>query len=157
MVWTAGVTLAPSNLLADTFAYAESGGGFGTIDLNTGIFTKTLQLNAFNYGLGVANGNLYGDGGPSGFVYQINPSTGAVTVAPNPYNLNGTGFGSTTAGLFLVQAGNPANLYSIDPITGKGTLIGSTGILAGGGTGALSVSNDSVRSTGPFNPAAWLG
>lgn len=113
-VSTVGLTLAPGALQADTVAYAQSAGGFGTIDLNTGIFTKTLQINGINDGLGVYNGNLYG-AGFADTLYQLNPSTGAVTALNINTNLNADGFGSTTAGLFGAVAGNPANLYSFDP------------------------------------------
>jgi hypothetical protein len=91
----------------------------------------------------VYNGNLYGDDRQTTDLIQINPTNGAVTSAPTPYNLNDAGFGSTTAGLFLIQAGAPTNLYSINPTTGAATLVGPTGITVGGGNGALSVSNDS--------------
>ncbi len=142
-VSTAVITLTPGTLQADTFAYALSGGNpVGTVDLNTGIYTPNPGAGAIqSYGLGAYNGSLYGDINDS--LIGINPTTGAYKYAPTPNNLNPAGFGSTTAGLFLVQAGAPANLYSINPTTGAATLIGPTGITAGGGTGALSVSNDS--------------
>ncbi|HEX4809643.1 MAG TPA: PEP-CTERM sorting domain-containing protein [Bryobacteraceae bacterium] len=143
-VSTAGITLTPGTLQADTIAYALPGSTFGTVDLNTGIYTPTTTTGAGQaQGLGVYNGNLYGDDHQFTDLIQINPTTGAVTSAPTPYNLNEAGFGSTTAGLFLIQAGTPTNLYSINPTTGAATLIGPTGITAGGGNGALSVSNDS--------------
>ncbi len=134
----------PSALRADTLAYAMGFGGyFGTVDLNTGIFTRTWTALVSVSGLAAYNGNLYGiDHGLSTLI-QINPATGAVTYAPTPYNLNEAGFGSTTAGLFLIQAGAPTNLYSINPTTGAATLIGPTGITSQGGNGVLSVSNDS--------------
>jgi hypothetical protein len=74
--------------------------------------------------------------------------------APIPFEHDGNncgsvnGFGSTTAGLFAVGAGpfgGVNSFYSIDPTTGAPTLIGSTGIIAGGGRGFLSASNDSSK------------
>jgi hypothetical protein len=141
-VSTAGITLAPGTLQADTVAYALfDGNPLGTVDLNTGIYTPTTTAAIQALGLGAYNGGLYADG--SSNLIQINPATGVATAAPTPYNLNEAGFGSTTNGLFLMQAGAPTNLYSINPTTGAATLIGPTGITVGGGNGKLSVSNDS--------------
>lgn len=132
-VSTAGITLAPGTLQADTVAYALFGGNpLGTVDLNTGIYTPTTTAAIQAQGLGAYNGGLYGDDHGNSDLIQINPTTGVITSAPTPYNLNETGFGSTTAGLFLIQAGAPTNLYSINPTTGAATLIGPTGITAGG-------------------------
>jgi hypothetical protein len=98
------------------------------------------------YGLGEYGGVLYG---ASAGLFQLNPSTGAVTSAPTTFSQNGNsfgalnGFGSTNAGLFAVGAGSGNLLYSVNPSTGTPTLIGPTGVIAGGGTGFLSASTDS--------------
>jgi uncharacterized protein (TIGR03437 family) len=126
---------------ADTVAYASNPGinQFGTVDLNTGAFTRIANGVTTN-GFGVSGGALYGING--GYVYQFNFSTGALAVAPN-YSLSNNlqGFGSTTAGLFLVDG--YGNLISPNPLTGVPTLIGPTGVTAGLGAGVLSTSADS--------------
>jgi len=151
----AGIMLTQNTLrAADTIVYAIRIGDqtLGTLDLNTGAYTQISTTAISEYGLGVFGGILYGAGG-CGCLIQINPSTGAVTPSPIPFSHNGNnfgslnGFGSTTGGLFAVGAGAGGlnALYSIDPATGLETLIGSTGITAGGGTGFLSASNDSSK------------
>ncbi len=147
LVSTAGITLAPATLSADTLVYGihYGDGAFGTVDLNTGVYTQTSTPTPLvqDYELAAFNGNLYGDDPQFGNLFQLNPSTGAVTHAPTAFGQNSDGFGSTTAGLFLVGPGSPASLYSVNPATGAATVIGSTGITSGGGTGFLSTSNDS--------------
>ncbi len=134
----------PSALRADTLAYGMTSGGiFGTVDLNTGIFTPISSNLVFVSGFAAYNGNLYGIDPNTGTLIQINPATGAITYAPTQYNVNTAAFGSSTAGLFMIQAGTQSNLYSINPTTGAATLIGPTGLSACGGCGVLSVSNDS--------------
>jgi hypothetical protein len=94
---------------------------------------------------------LYGSNG-SGLI-QLNAATGVSTPAPNAFSQNGNnfgslnGFGSTIGGLYAIGSapGGLNALYSVNPSSGAVTLIGSTGINAGGGTGFLSASSDSSQ------------
>ena len=126
---------------ADTIAYTinPSNSQFGTVDLNTGAFTKIAA--GFNTtGFGAFGGALYGI--YAGYVFKVDVSTGATTYAANPSLTNNLqGFGSTTAGLFLVDG--YGDLISVNPSTGAPTLIGSTGVTSGLGAGVLSTSADS--------------
>jgi hypothetical protein len=155
-VLTAGIILTQGTVrAADTIVYAIRIGTqtLGTLDLNTGVFTQISGQAISETQLGVYGGVLYGGGGQCGCLIQINPTTGAVTAATIPFSHGGNnfgalnGFGSTTNGLFAIGAGAGGlnALYSIDPTTGLETLIGSTGITTGGGTGFLSASNDSNK------------
>jgi uncharacterized protein (TIGR03437 family) len=157
-VWAAGASLTQGSLRADTIAYAVTNGSgiIGTVDLNTGVFTQIaapgLSLSSV-YGLGEYGGFLYGASPSCGCLFQLNPSTGAVTNATTTIGQSGSsfgglnGFGSTAAGLFAVGVafGGINSLYSVNPVTGTGTLIGSTAVTAGGGTGFLSASTDSDK------------
>lgn len=126
---------------ADTIAYANNPNTnqFGTIDLNTGVFTK-IATGVTTDGFGVSGGALYGIA--ADYVYQFNFSTGGLTYAAN-YSLSNNlqGFGSTSAGMFLVDG--YGDLVSVNPSTGAPTLIGSTGVTSGLGAGVLSTSTDS--------------
>ena len=155
-VWIAGVILTQDALGADTLVYAIIGGTqtLGTVDLNTGVFTQISTVAVSDYELGVYGGALYGAGVQCGCLIQLNPSTGVPTFAPTYFQskCNGfgalNGFGSTTDGLFAMAAAVPGGvnyLCSVNPATGVPTLIGSTGVIAGGGTGFLSASNDSSK------------
>jgi hypothetical protein len=155
-VWIAGVILAQDALGADTVVYAIIGGtdSLGTIDLNTGVFTQISTVAVSDYELGVYGGALYGAGAQCGCLIQLNTSTGVPTFAPTYFQQNASGFGvlngfgSTTGGLFAMAAAIPGGvnyLWSINPATGVPTQIGSTGVIAGGGTGYLSASNDSSK------------
>ena len=155
-VWIAGVILTPDALGADTLVYAIIGGTqtLGTVDLNTGVFTQISTVAVSDYELGVYGGALYGAGAQCGCLIQLNTSTGVPTFAPTYFQQNASGFGvlngfgSTTDGLFAMAAAVPGGvnyLWSVNPATGVPTLIGSTGVVAGGGTGFLSASNDSSK------------
>jgi hypothetical protein len=152
---TAVVILTQGTLRADTVVYAIQAGtqAIGTLDLNTGVYTQIIATPISDTELGVYGGVLYGGGGQCGCLIQINPSTGVSVNAPIPFSNGGNnfgamnGFGSTTNGLFAVGAGAGGlnALYSVDPTSGIPTLVGSTGITTGGGTGFLSASNDSSK------------
>lgn len=154
-VWTAGTILTQDAPGADTVVYALQAGNdaLGTLDLNTGVFTQVSTQAVNDYELGVYAGILYGASNQCGCLFQLNPPTAAPTFAPIPFSNNGNsfgalnGFGSTTAGLFAVGAafGGLNSLYPVNPTTGAPTLIGSTGITTGGGTGFLSASSDSTE------------
>jgi hypothetical protein len=152
----AGVMLTPGTLrAADTVVYAIRAGtqALGTLDLNTGVYTQISPHAINDYELGVYGGVLYGASPQCDCLFQLDTSTGVPTFAPTLFNQNNNGFGaqngfgSTTDGLFIMGAafGGINNLYSVNPTTGAPTLIGSTGIIAGGGTSYLSASNDSKK------------
>jgi len=118
----------------DSIAYVALGTNeFGTIDLNTGVFTQIGNMGQLLSGLGVVGGRLYGGVNTGDTLYRVNPTTGRLTAV-------GTGSilyadtGSTTSGLYALSClascgvGGARDLYSINSATGAATLIGSTGI-----------------------------
>ncbi len=154
VAWLAGVFLPQNALAADTVVYAIQIGTqtLGTLDLNSGVFTQISAQAIAESQIAVYGGVLYG-AGACGCLIQINTSPVTVTAAPTTFSQNnnnfgaGNGFGSTTDGLFAIGAGAGGvnYLYSVNTTTGTPTPIGSTGIIAGGGTGFLSTSNDSSK------------
>ncbi len=155
LVWLGGVFLTQDALGADTVVYAIQAGtqALGTLDLNTGVYTQISVQAVQDSELGVYGGVLYGANNQCVCLFQLDPTTGASTLAPTLFNQNNNGFGaengfgSTTDGLFVMGAafGGINYLYSVNPTTGAPTLIGSTGVVTGGGTGFLSASNDSSK------------
>ena len=141
----AGLCLGASSVAkADTIAYmsANAGGNpqfsvvFGTIDLNTGVFSQlgptaiggnpifSEQLS----GMAERNGTLYGASAginDNGQLYTINPTNGTLTRV-GATGLSIDDFGSTPNGLFVVDSFG--TLYSINAATGAATSIGSLGI-----------------------------
>ena len=115
---------------ADNIAYmGVDGGAFGTIDLNTGVFTFLGNSGQSLAGMAVDNGMLYGSSyHTTGDLFTINPANGSLT-SIGTSNLDYDDFGSTTSGLYAV--GTDANLYSINANTGAPTLIGPTGLSFG--------------------------
>jgi hypothetical protein len=116
---------------ADNIAYMGTvTGEFGTIDLNTGVFTLLGNSGVTLAGMAVANGTLYGSSyhTSTGVLYSINPANGIPTIIGTS-SLDIDDFGSTTSGLFAV--GVDTNLYSINASTGAATLIGPTGLSFG--------------------------
>jgi hypothetical protein len=117
---------------ADAVAYMDTRTDqFGTIDLNTGVFTQIGKMGQQLSGLGVSGGNLFGGVTGTGNLYQVNPSSGALTlVGAGPINYLDTG--STSGGLYALggpgTVGSALSLYSINATTGAAALIGATGL-----------------------------
>ena len=122
------IALGTTSMLADNLAYMTTQSNqFGTIDLNTGVFSFLGTPSVVYAGMAEESGNLYGTDlhTSQGTLYTINPANGAPTVVGTS-SVNIDTFGSTTAGLYAV--GSDANLYSINSTTGAATLIGATGL-----------------------------
>jgi hypothetical protein len=154
----AGLCLGATSVVkADQIAYmsADAGGNpqfsvvFGTIDLNTGVFSQlgpTAIGGNFQEplsGMAEANGTLYGAAegtNDNGQLYTINPANGTLTRVGATL-LSVDDFGSTPTGLFVVDSFG--TLYSINPASGAATLIGSTGLVLGGSR-ALSTNASSL-------------
>jgi len=119
-------TFCASSVLADSYAYVgENNDDIGTLDLNTGAFTKLGNPGVLLTGMAAQNGTLYGASFDAGNLYTINTANGALTLVGNsgvPYEV----FGSAAGRMYAV--GQDLNLYSISPITGAATLIGPTGL-----------------------------
>ena len=68
---------------ADNIAYMAvyPVGDFGTIDLDTGVFTLLGNSGVAVAGLGVINGSLYASSlGGAGNLYTVNPANGSLTL-----------------------------------------------------------------------------
>jgi hypothetical protein len=129
---------------ADSVAYETvEGGAFGTVDLNTGLFTDLGSSGQSLSGLAVASGKLFASSYLSGVgsLYTVSTSDGALTLVGTSsfdYNL----FGSTTGG-GLYAADASGNLYSISQQTGAAALIGPIGLPGLGSAGSwYSLSNN---------------
>jgi hypothetical protein len=111
---------------ADNIAYMSTNTGeFGTIDLNTGVFSELGYSGVALGGMGVANGTLYAmDGSSPAILYTIDPANGSLAKVATSSILCAL-FGSTTSGLYAVAL--DGNLYSIDAASGVATPIGQTG------------------------------
>jgi hypothetical protein len=123
--------LSASGLKADSIAYMGTvSGEFGTIDLNTGVFTSLGNSGLTLAGMAVASATLFGSSyhTAAGDLYTINPANGAVTVVGTS-GIDYDDFGSTTTGLYAI--GTNADLYSINASTGAASLIGATGLTFG--------------------------
>jgi hypothetical protein len=132
--------LSVGTVNADEIAFGGTQAGeFGTIDLNTGVFTLLATPGVTLAGLVATNGTLYGaDFNQSASnLYSVNPANGSLT-AIGSSSVNYDDFGATTGGgLFAV--GMDDNLYSIDPSTGAASLVGATGLTL---SGQRSLSNN---------------
>ena len=70
-------------MLADNLAYmSDPFGNFGTVDLNTGVFSPLGNSGVSFTGMAVENGTLYGSSynGLLSTLYTINPANGSATV-----------------------------------------------------------------------------
>jgi ribosomal protein L6P/L9E len=139
--------------MADVFAYeatvgpSNSGGTFGVLDLNTGVFTPRGQMQNTVVGLGTYGGLLYGAQYPyvsdDDLVFTIDPLNGSQTIAGplGSHPISYGSFGSTAGGLFATVG---SGLYGFNTLTFTGGVIGptQTGVLSSGGT-ALYVGSGS--------------
>lgn len=132
------ICLSSAVVRADNLAYAtvtpNGNGGFvgyafGTVDLNTGSFTQIAGPQTTVAQLAELNGVLYGTYGAAGpsTLYRADPRNFALTPVGNT-GVSLEELGATPNGIFGISNGPNAPLYSIDPATGKATLIGTTGL-----------------------------
>jgi hypothetical protein len=121
-------------------------GAFGTIDLNTGVFSPLGNSGLTLSGLGVANGVLYGTNFGS-TLYAINLANGSLTTVGSS-GVNYSVFGSTNNGLFALNDNGTA-LYAINPANGAATPVGITGI-ALGDFSSLSNNSDTLYFVNTF-------
>jgi hypothetical protein len=122
---------ASSVAKAATAYVATGGGAFGTIDLDSGVFTQLGLTNVPVVGLALVGTTLYADGQGTGNnrgqLYSVNPATGALMSIGSPAGIDFTAFGSCRGTLYALDHNSAnANLYSINSSTGAATLIGPT-------------------------------
>jgi hypothetical protein len=137
------VTLFAGGLKADIIAFMGTvSGQFGTVDLNTGVFSLLGNSGATLAGMAVANATLYGSSyhTATGTLYSVNQANGSLTVVGTT-SVDYDDFGSTTSGLYAV--GVDANLYSINSGSAIATLIGPTG-LSFGSVRSLSTNSSTL-------------
>ncbi len=134
---------------ADPIAYASTGDDqFGVVDLTTGVFTDAGDMGLRLTGLGVGPGAvLYGGGYHSGTLYSVDPLDGSLTAIGSAASFTYFAMGSTSAGLFALDASADMNLYSIDPATGAVTLIGPTGVSPFASAIGMSTGSDTLYLT----------
>jgi len=169
------LAIAPNGTLyAITEPFGAGPAEFATINPSTGAITniavETVGLNTMAFS---SNGTLYADNyatsGPFS-LYVINPANGAVSFITNlsgalSNSANQIRFLGSTA--YTTSYTTPSNLYTIDLSTGTGTLIGSTGLNANNGLGAVvngqfidiasTGSGEQIFSINPVTGAATPG
>jgi hypothetical protein len=128
---------------ADNVAYMGTvSGDFGTIDLDTGVFTVLGNSGQTLAGMAVADGSLFASSyHTTGQLFQVNAANGSLALVGNTLGLTIDDFGSTTAGLFAVSTN--ADLYSINSTNGAASFIGATG-LGFGSWRSLSTNSDTL-------------
>ncbi len=136
---------------ADSIAYMLTySDQFGSLDLNTGVFTQLGTPSQYPLtGLGAAGGNLYSGLFDTSTLYQMNSANGGLTVIGSGSTLYWN-TGSTTTGLYALDL-DGVNLYSVNPATGATTLIGPTGTFLQGLATSLSTGSSTLYySDGSF-------
>ena len=135
--------LSAAGMKADSISYIGSSiGEFGTLDLNTAVFTSLGNSGETLAGLAVADGSIFATSyhTANGTLFTVNPANGALTSVGTATGIDYDDFGSTANGLYAVSSGPTQSLYSINPSTGAATLIGATGLGYGSWRG---ISNNS--------------
>jgi hypothetical protein len=134
--------IASQALGSDIMSWEVNGAEqFGSIDLNTGVFTITGSESTQLSGLGVSGGMLFGGGYAGNTLFSINTSTGALT-SVGTGSITYNDFGSTLSGLYAI--GSDGDLYSINAANGASTLIGSPGLSINSITTGLSTNSSTL-------------
>jgi hypothetical protein len=127
------IALSSVRTKADVLAYATSDGEFGTLDLNTGVYTflgRTTTGGPTNEelaGLGVGlDGDLYAGWYSNTTLYQVDLADGSLAPVGIGKLTEYIDTGSTTSGLFAIGANE--DLYSVNQSNGSVTAIGDTHI-----------------------------
>jgi len=130
---------------ADTVVWDAIGNGtnqFGSLDLNNGNFSHVSNLGFTPDGLGEIGQTLYtAQSGGTG-LYTVNTQTGSTSLVGNLQNQTYYVFGSTTTNLYMVDT--VGELYSINPVNGVETALGSTHLLMGSNTVGLSTGSNNL-------------
>lgn len=134
--WAAPIVYMTGNLNPTTF---------GTADLAPGSYNLIANTSQQLVGLASTNGALYGAGRGSSTLYQINPTTGALTTVGSA-GFTYVDIGSTLTGLYGLDSSG--NLYSINAGTGASTLLGSTGAVTNSGDFSLSNGSSTLFFAG---------
>jgi hypothetical protein len=158
----AAAALAQGTAQADTTVYGalgSSSGGFGTIDLNTGVFSSVGNLTFEPAGLGEVGSTVYTTGYGSDTLYSVNTTTGAASLISSSLPTVSL-FGSTNSSLYEVTAGG--ELYSVST-GGATTDIGALGVgfsgwrnLSAGGSTLYLTDGGSLYSVNTSTGAATL-
>lgn len=145
--------VAPPTATADQSVYVTgSGNEFGTLDLTTGAFTSiaTLALPAGDamFGMGFANGILYGvDSGPNANLWQINTSNGDLTsVGTVGYSASGAS-SDANGNLYVISQDVGAYYYTLSLPSTTPTSVFSTGISNAGGLMAVTPDGSQLFAT----------
>ena len=115
---------------ADPTAYEVTypSDSFGTVDLATGSFNQTSVLPFIPSGLAEVGSKLYVSAFGGTEFDQINPASGAAIPISN-VGLGGAEYLALgSAGNTIYALDGSFNLYTVNPVTGLGTLVGSTGL-----------------------------
>jgi len=119
--------LVVPGLKADVIAYATLQNSitdtFGTLDLNTGVFTAINSLEPGQLQLASFDGSLYAIETRGNSLYQVNTTTGDLTTIGSLGSYNAGQIGATTGELYAELLNN--SLDSVNPSTAATTLIAS--------------------------------
>jgi hypothetical protein len=142
--------MAPTKIVqADNFAYMGTvAGEFGTLNLNTGVYSVLGNSGQTLAGMAVTNGQIFASSyHPTGKLFTVNPANGTLAPVGNTTAMVYDDFGSTTSGLYAI--GTDAALYSINAATGAETYVGPTGLSFGTWRSLSTNSNTLYFANGP--------
>lgn len=139
------LAVSPLAQAQNTIYAMTQSGVFGTLNVSTGAFTPISSPGFEPAGLTGLGANLFIANYPGNTLYEVNLTNGALITIGNGA-VDYYDFGSTTQGLYGI--GTDQNLYSVNSTNGAATLIGATGLPAGGFQ-AISSAGTSLYTTVP--------
>ena len=147
--------LASSAIAQAQTIYAMTQSGiFGTLNVSTGTFTQITDPGYEPAGLAGVGTNLFSAVYPGHTLYEVNLNNGNFVTLGNG-SATYYDFGSTASGLY--GFGTDGNLYSVNSSTGATTLIGPTGLTAGGISGMSGGGPALYITVQPINDSLLYG
>jgi hypothetical protein len=144
------IVLTPAPAKADALAYdTTTTGEFGLLDLTTGVFTQNATTPVELAGFGEIGASLYSAEFQGNPFYGVNGATGNLTTIGSG-GLNGgiyLALGSSTTALYALD--DEFDFYSVNPVTGASSEIGTGPHAIGltGGDYTLSTGSSSLYFT----------
>jgi hypothetical protein len=150
------VWVVPATARADSAYIATGNGSFGILDFASHTYTAMGTTSAVYSGLAFdTSNNLYTVEASSGRFFKVNPANGNGTVVGTGTTVKNWVMAGLTSGAFY-QVDFSSNLISLNPVTGAGAVLGSTGLPVPAGSDAGGLTGTATTLYYAFNDPSLM-
>lgn len=150
------VFMVPAAARADSTYIVTANGSFGILDFASHTYTAMGTTSAVYSGLAFDNSNnLYTVESSSGRFFKVNPASGSGTVVGSGTTVKNWVMSGLTSGV-LYEVDFNSNLISLNPTTGVGAVLGSTGLPVPAGTDAAGLTGNATTLYYVFNDPSLM-